>query len=207
MKLKEYVELVLLNVNGGVLSPDDSVLRVDIRAYAPVAINKGLDNAYNENRAIEGDGSLPSQFYGFFGPIALDTTSKPFTFLLEKGTVPLKGGYGLKNVVDDAGNFYAPVPDNQLPNLKYMVETVPCLNWYRRVGQDKIEVYTDNDLLESISYQAIADISKMDDDDELPIQAGQEPLVMEIAINHFRAQRGMPYDNASDNKDDANASR
>lgn len=207
MNIKKIVELVNLRVNGGVLSPDNKVLRVDIRSYLPLAINMALDIAYNENKAIEGDGSLPSQFYASFGPIGIDNSSFPFTFKLEKGTVPLKGGYGLKNVMDGVGNFYSPIPDSVLPNLKNTFKLTPGMNWYRRVGKDLIEIWTHNDLLECISYQAICDIDQMSDDDELPIQAGKESVVMDILVRHFSSQLGMPYDNASDNKNDINASR
>lgn len=207
MKLKRFVELVLLRVNGGVLSPDHTVLRTDIKAYLPIAINAGLDNAYNQNKEVEGIGDLPSQFYGFFGPINLDTCNKPYKFELQKGTVPLKGGYGLKNVMDAVGNFYNPVPDAVLPNLKYTFELTPGMQWYRRVGKKCVEIWSHNDLLESITYQAICDIDELSDDDELPIQAGQEPLILESAVRHFSGQKGIPYDNASDNKDDINASR
>lgn len=207
MNLKKLVELVLLRVNGGVLSPDNSVLRSDIKAMIPLAVNAGLDKAYNENKSIEGDGSLPSQFYGFFGPIKLDNCEKPYTFNLEKGTVPIKGGYGLKNVLDQSGNFYSPIPDHVLPNLKYTFEVTPGMNWYRRVGNKCVEIWTHSDLLESITYQAICDIEELSDDDDVPIQAGQEPFVIEFLVRHFMGQRGVPYDNAIDNKDDVNASR
>lgn len=207
MKLGKFVELVLLNVNGGVLSPDHSVQRVDIKAFLPVAINAALDSAYNDNKNIEGIGDLPSQFYAFFGPIPLCNDCLPFTFELQTGTVPLKGGYGLKNVMDESGNFYSPIPDHVLPNLKHSFNNLPGMNWYRRVGKDCVEIWTHNDLLANITYQAICDIDDLTDEDELPIQAGKEPLVMDMCVEHFSRQKGIPYDNASDNKDDINASR
>lgn len=207
MKKKRFVELAYLRINGGVLSPDHTVQRNDIKAYIPIAINTALDNAYNQNKNIEGIGDLPSQFYGFFGPVELDTSKKPFILNLEKSTVPLKGGYGLKNVMDQYGNFYAPVPDHLVPNLKYTFQNTPGINWYRRVGDRRVEIWTHNDLLEGITYQAISDIDLIGDDDELPIQAGQDPLVMDLVVSHFMGTKGMLYDNASDNKDDINASR
>lgn len=207
MTLGKFVESVLLRINGGVLSPDHSVLRVDIKAFLPMAINAGLDKAYNENKQIEGIGDLPSQFYAFFGPVAVDTSKFPYTFQLSKGTVPLKGGYGLKNVVDECGNFYSPVPDSVLPNLKHTYKNTPDINWYRRVGKDNVEVWSQNELLQTLSYQAICDIEELGDDDELPIQAGQEPYVIDLTVAYFSGQKGNKYDNASDNKDDVNASR
>lgn len=207
MQLKKIVELVNLRINGGVLSPDHSVLREDIKAFLPLAVNASLDKAYNENKAIEGVGDLPSQFYAFFGPIEVNNGCFPLTFELESSTVPLKGGYGLKNVMDCNGNFYTPVPDAALPNLKYTFELTPGMNWYRRVGNKCIEIWTHNDLLSGINYQAICDADQLGDDDEVPIQAGQEPFVIEFLTRHFAGQKGTPYDNASDNKDDINASR
>ena len=207
MQLKKLVELVNLRINGGVLSPDHTVLRADIKAFLPLAVNAGLDKAYNENKAVEGVGDLPSQFYAFFGPVRLENGSLPMTFKLEKGTVPLKGGHGLKNVMDECGNFYTPVPDMALPNLRYTFDMTPGMNWYRRVGSDKIEIWSHNILTETINYQAICDADLLEDDDEVPIQAGQEPFVIDFLVRHFSGQKGIPYDNASDNKDDVNASR
>lgn len=207
MQLKKLVELVNLRINGGVLSPDHTVLRADIKAFLPLAVNAGLDKAYNENKAIEGVGDLPSQFYAFFGPVSVENECFPMRFYLDKATVPLKGGYGLKNVMDCHGNFYTPVPDMALPNLKYTFSLTPGMNWYRRVGKDCVEIWTHNDLLNGISYQAICDADLLEDDDEVPIQAGQEPFVIEFLVRHFSGQKGVPYDNASDNKDDVNASR
>lgn len=207
MTIKKLVELINLAINGGVLSPDSSVLRADIRAMLPMAVNSALDRAYNSNREIEGDGSLPSQFYGFFGPIKLNTAKFPYTFDLEKGTVPLKAGYGIKNVVDDLGNVYSPIPDFALPNLMYTFEISTGTNWYRRIGKKKIEIYSHNDLLSDISYQSICDVEELDDDDDVPIQAGQEEYVLGFLIRHFSIQKGNPYDNAADNKDDINSSR
>lgn len=207
MKLKKLVELINLRMGGGKLSPDHSVHRSDIKAFLPLAVNAALDKAYNENKNVEGVGDLPSQFYAFFGPVPVDNDCFPMRFELENSTVPLKGGYGLKNVMDCNGNFYAPVPDEALPNLKNTYGLAPGINWYRRVGSTCIEVWTHNDLLEGLTYQAICDADQLEDDDEVPIQAGQEPFVIEFLTSHFSGQLGVPYDNAIDNKDDVNASR
>lgn len=206
MKIGVIVESVILRVNGGKPGPDDSVLRSDVRAYLPVAINYALDKAYNINANEERDREMGGDFYAFHGPIALTKEGDSVSFELEKNVVALKVNAGIRFIYDNCDNYYSPVPDGALPNLKYYHSLTPGINWWRRIG-NKIQLYTHNPLVETINYQAITDVTALSDDDEAPIQAGLENDVMTIMANWFLGTKEMPYDADADSKDDANSSR
>lgn len=206
MKIGVITESVLLRVNGGKPSPDDSVLRSDIRAWLPVAINYALDKAYNINLDQERDREMGGDYYAFHGPVPLVCCGDHYEFELEKGVVALKVDAGLRFVYDDAGNYYTRVPDGAMPNLKYYRNLMGGIGWWKRVGKT-IHLYTDKELLEYINYQAITDISELSDEDEAPIQAGMENDVMTLLAGWFDGTKERPYDAAADGKDDANSSR
>lgn len=206
MKIGILIENVLLRVNGGKPSPDDSVLRSDIRAYLPAAINYSLDKAYNIQINEERDRELISDFYAYYGPVELLEKNGRPSFTLGKAVVPLKGNAGIRFIYDDCGNYYTPVPDGAMPNLKYYFDLTPGINWYSRVGNN-VELWTHNDLITSINYQAITDVSELSDEDEAPIQAGLEHEVMEMMARWHLGTKQIPYDAVADSKDDVNSSR
>lgn len=208
MKKNIFIESVLLRVNGGKPSPDDSVLRSDIEAYLPVVVGYTADKAYNMQVNEERDREGITDFYAQYGPIILDydTQSGRPNFRLEKAVISLKGNAGLRFVFDDCGNFYTPVPDGAMPNLKYYFNLTPGVNWYRRTG-NCIELWTHNELITSVNYQAITDVTALDGEDEIPIQSGLLNEAIEMAARWFLGTKGVPYDAVADMKDDVNSSR
>ena len=202
MQIGALVDLVLLKINGGKPSTDNSVIRVDIRAMLPVAFNYAVDATYNENIKVEDDRDLPSEFYAVFENVSINRATKQPHIVLEKGTVPLKGNAGVRFVYDNCGHYYAPLTDTAMPMIGYYATMTPNMYWYRRVV-DKIFLYNTNPLIESLNYQALTDIDDLLDTDEAPIQAGKENMVIEWLVNWFSKKE--PYDNKIDSRDDANA--
>lgn len=204
MKLGVIIESIYIRVNGGKPSTDNSVIRADIRALVPAAVNYAMDASYNINVKSEGDRDLPSEFYGTYEDVAIDRTGKKPSFTLIKGTVPLKGNQGVRFVSDDCGNYYAPLSDSDMATANHYSGIATGTKWYRRKGM-KIELWNLIPTAETINYQAITKISELTDADEVPIQAGQEPAVLDLLFGWISGQKQKPYDSKIDSRDDVNA--
>lgn len=204
MKINVLVEAVFLRVNGGKPSTDNSVFREDIKALLPAAINYAMDASYNINVRSEGDRDLPAEFYGVYEDVTIVRTGKKPYFTLQDGTVPLKGNQGIRFVHDDCGNYYSPLTDSDMATAKYWSEKGTGSKFYRRKSQT-VELWNVIPTAEKINYQAITDIRSLSDTDEAPIQAGQEPMVIELLTSWILGEKQMPYDSKIDTRDDVNA--
>lgn len=198
MTIGEICELVFLRVNGGKPTPDNSVMRADIRTMLPAAINYAMDKAYNINLQIEGDRDYPSEFYTVFENVAIDRSGRLPVIALLAGTVPLKGGAGIRFVYDNCGNQYSPVSDSDMGSIEYYSKLTPGMGWYRRTGA-QLALYGINPLAGTINYQAITKVEDLDDTDEAPLQAGTENDVLSLLINWFANK--IPYDTIVDTRD------
>lgn len=205
MTIEVLIETVYLRVNGGKPSTDNSVFRADIRALLPAAINYAMDATYNNNIKVEGDRDLPSEFYGSFENVTLNLTGKRPVFVLSKGTVPLKGNAGIRFVTDNCDNYYAPLTDSDMATIKYWSGMAYDSRFYRRTG-NKVELWNLPPNVTTINYQALTDIRELADTDEAPIQAGNEPMVLQMLTDWITGQKQMPYDSKVDARDDVNAS-
>lgn len=197
------VESVFLRVNGGRPSTDNSVMREDVRALLPAAVNYAMDATYNINVKTEGDRDLPAEFYGVFQDVSIDRTGNKPSFVLGKGVVPLKGGQGIRFVYDDCGGYYSPLTDSDMPTADYW-SSISGTKYYRREG-NKVNLWNINPLAETINYQAITNIESLDDEDDAPIQAGMEPAVIDLLVGWITGEKQAPYDSKVDSRDDVNA--
>lgn len=186
MTVEIAIENIFLRVNGGKPNTDNAVQRVDIKALLPAAVNYAMDKTYNLNLQIEGDRDYPSEFYTYFGGVPIDWSGNIPFIELTLGTVPLKGGAGLRFVYDNCQHLYTPVPDSEWANIGYYSSITKGMYWFRRTG-NKLYLYglKFSPLIESINYQAITKVEDLQSDDELPIQAGQEQDVLELLIQWF----------------------
>lgn len=203
MRIGIIIETVFLSVNGNKPSTDNSIIRADIRALLPAAINYALDAAYNDEIRSEGDRDMPNEFYGYYEDILVDRTGKrPFVPMTE-GAVPLKGNQGIRFVFDDCDNYYAPLSDGDLATANFWADRGTGSKWYRR-KKNTIELWNILPTAKRVSYAALTDINSLSDEDEAPIQAGKEPMVIEMLSNLVRGKQ-TPYDNKIDSRDDVNA--
>jgi len=198
MTIGVLIESILLKVNGGKVTPDDAVMRSDIRAMLPAAINYAMDKAYNINLKIEGDRDYPSEFYTVFEDVAIVRTERLPYIALMAGTVPLKGGAGVRFVYDDCGNQYGPVSDADMGSIEYYSKLTPGMGWYRE-KDSKLILYGVNPLAATINYQAITKVEDLDDTDEAPLQAGSENDVLMLLINWFSNK--LPYNTLVNTRD------
>lgn len=204
MQVGEIVELVFIRVNGNRPSTDSTILRSDIRFLLPAAINYALDAAYNVNIESERDRDMPAEFY-VFRTASLNTGGARPKFDLINPVVPLKGAAGLRFVQDDLGNYYTPVPDYAMYNLDYYSSIVPC-GWYRQMG-NSVELWGGDPDAASVSYHGLEKVDGMADTDEAPIQAGMEPMVMDLLVDWFTGAKQMPYDPNTEGRDLVNVAR
>jgi len=198
MTIGVLIEEIFLKVNGDKPSPDGAVMRSDIRAMLPAAINYAMDTAYNINLKIEGDRDYPSEFYTVFEDVAIVRTERLPYIALMAGTVPLKGGAGVRFVYDDCGNQYGPVSDADMGSIEYYSKLTPGMGWYRK-KDGKLILYGVNPLAATINYQAITKVEDLDDTDEAPLQAGSENDVLMLLINWFSNK--LPYNTLVNTRD------
>lgn len=178
------IEEIFLKVNGDKPNPDGGIMRSDIRMLLPAAVNYAMDKAYNLNLQTEGDRDYPSEFYSVFENVSISRASKIPTITLMAGTVPLKGGAGIRFVYDNCGNQLSPLSDADMGSVNYYSALTPGMGWYRRTG-NKLGLYGISPIAKTINYQAITKIEDLDDEDELPLQAGTENDVLTLLINWF----------------------
>lgn len=190
MTVAQSVELIFLKVNGGKPTPDDSVMRADIKAFLPASFNYAMDKVYNTNLQSEGDRDYPSEFYSVFSGIAINRTETIPYIPLTLGTVPLKSGAGIRFVYDNCQNQYAPLSDADMGSVKYYSKLTNGMYWFRRTGA-KLYLYGINPLIEEINYQAITKVEDLSDSDTLPLQAGMEQDILAGMLEWF--EQKAPY--------------
>lgn len=203
MELGVFVDSVLLKINGGQLSDEGSVQRVDIQAYLPAAVNYGLTAGRNTSLSQEGNRDLPSMFYGTFTELPIDRTGNTAFVTLPKGYVPLYGNEGVRAVFDDCGNYYAPLMDADRRLIKVTKKKLLDQGFYYPIGQTKLEVYPSNPLVESLNGEYIVRVQDLADTDELPLPGDTEALAFDLLVQWFTDQRSRPAD-LINNKADIN---
>lgn len=195
-----FRELVWIKVNGGSMNPNSAVQRVDIDAYMPAAINWAVSAGRNINIAQEGNRDYPSMFYGSFSNRTIDRTERVPFITLPKGYVPLPSNEGIRSIVDNCGNTYAPLSDSDRRMIKSYVPLLPDLKAYYPIGS-KIELYGINPLIEKLTGEIIVRAEDLDDEDELPIQAGIEKDAIQICFEFVVGQRQLPAQKNAVNTD------
>lgn len=166
-------------------------MRADIKAFLPAAVNYAMDKAYNLNLQVEGDRDYPSEFYSVFTEVPINRDARVPYIDLVLGTVPLKGGAGVRFVYDNCGHQYSPLTDSAMGSIGYYEEITSGMMWYRRTGAT-LQLYglKFNPLIEVISYQAITKVEDLSLYDDLPLQAGSEIEVLGLMIQWFEKKFG-----------------
>lgn len=202
MKKNILIEEVLIALNGGTLNDESAIQRVDIEAYLPAAVNYAMNASYNINIQVEGNRDMSALFYGSFFdlPIVRSLGRVPHV-VLPKGTVALPRNQGIRYVTDDCecDSTYTPLQDSDLHTINHYKKIMP--GKFFRLKQDRIELYCINPIAKKVNMEMIVNVEDLDDEDELPIQAGQEVMVIDLCLQHFDPQRKTPADKINDSKD------
>lgn len=201
MKKGVFRELVNLRVNGGNLTDESSVETVDIDAYLPSAVNYIMTTGRNKHLAQDGDRDIPSMFYGSFNNITINKSTDSHYIEYPKGAIALYGNEGIRYVKDNCGNTYSPLSDSDMHTVNYYKDKMQ-LGFYRP-KKDYIQVWETNPLVETMDLEMIVRVEDLEDDDELPIEAGMESQALELCVQWFTGERQMPSDKLN-NKSDIN---
>lgn len=206
MKKGVLTEIVFTSVNGGRPGTDASVLREDIKALMPAAINYVMTGDYWARLKNDGDREMPNavitelEFSGY----SRDSIGRDF-LRLEQPLINIAGNGGIRYVQDTVGNSYAP---RALGTSKAAYWDVAMqFNREYQFKNKKIYLMNRPELSEYFFVGVIMDVSSFGDDDELPIPAGSEPEVVDMLINFYTNQRMQPKDYVINGVDPVNEVR
>lgn len=197
------IETVFVAVNGGRPNTDLSVMREDIEAALPAAINFAITGDYWTNVQREGDRELPNSFVAeqYVSGVCCDAWGREYLeFDLKFVNVP--GNAGIRYVQDAVGNLYSPRAMGV--SAKSYWDQATSYNTEYQYNQKKLMLFNRPELVDGFVIGYVADSSEMEDDDELPIPAGSEPQVIDMLTNLFSNQRMQPKDYIVDGLDPVN---
>lgn len=197
------VDLVLLRINGGVLSAESAVWRVDILAYLPGAINYVLTKQENIQIQQEGDREVPGEFIATYYdlPILYDTARRESYIELPELPIAFRSNRGIRLLMDNCNNTYAPLRETAIGGLKRLLKILGDKGMYWYKGLKRIAIYNKPKLANKINAYIMKNIDSYGSDDELPIPAGMEPEVINILYQYFTGERQAPADRITDEKD------
>lgn len=198
----KFRELVLLRVNGGVLTDQAAVDRLDIDAYAPAAINEAMLGGYALEVRGEGDRDFSSMFYGYFPDqaILVDAQRHNWKYITDSGGIALPLNQDIRSIEDDLGNTYKPLPDNAMKTINYYLPQMAGIGFYRREG-NKIYIFNAPPIVKTINKSRIVDYDSLADTDILPIPAGLEKSAINTCYEWIAGIRQAPADRVNDKRD------
>lgn len=205
MKLGVLIETVFTSVNGGRPNTDSSVLREDIKALVPAAVNYAMTGDYWARLKNDGDREIPNAFVTEleYQGVCCDNYGREYIELADT-LIHLAGNGGVRYVTDVKGNSYAPIA---LGSSASFWDGVLNTNKEYQYKNKKIYLKNRPELSDLFFVGVLLDVSGMDDDAELPIPAGSEPEVVDLLINFFTNQRMQPKEYVINGVDPVNEVR
>ena len=204
MKKSEYVEIVFTSINGGRPNTDLSVMREDIAALLPAAVNYAKTGDYWANIQRDNDREIPCSFIteeevSGFGMDAVGRAVAPF----DRKIIPMPGNVGVRYVQDELGNIYSPKPLGVA--YKSYWDKATEYNTEYQIRNKCLYLFGKPELVDTVLVGYMMDVSCLEDDDELPVPAGMEPQVIDLLTSFFTNQRMKPKDYIIDGVDPVNA--
>lgn len=196
MTKAELIELVLLRVSGGKLSPDIVVRREDISAMFPAAYSFIVSEDKTKQQGI--------REFKVIGPGIIQSLATFTSVLL----TPTKGNpyyYFDPVAANDTGRWVARVasltgPEYVMVTSASDVQSSPLK--FPVFWTEGKRVYIFNQELNCqlrVTYQL--DPSGFNDDDDIPFPDGGEAKVIDYLCTHFEKQRGNPTDYRTNDHD------
>lgn len=192
MKQGEFIDLIMLRVDGGVLLDDGAVQRADIRHYLPVALNVATTQFYYNNKKEELSRDFPACFYAWFPNLPIVRTGTVPFITLPQMALQMPSNQGIRRIQDNLGNTFTPVQDGEVSMINYYAEQYPNLRLFLPVGLLTIFLYNITKLAQTVNTLIMLDPTNFNDDTVLPIAAGLEQTVIDICVQHFSGQRQQP---------------
>lgn len=200
------IETVFTAINGGRPNTDLSVMREDIEAALPAAINYAITGDYWANVQREDDRELPNSFVAeqYVSEVKCDNWGREYIdFDISFINVP--GNSGIRYVQDVVGNVYTPRAMGV--SRKSYWDKATSYNTEHQYSNKKIMLFNRPELVQEFVVGYVADSGELGNDDELPIPAGSEPQVIDLLTNLFLNQRMQPKDYIVDGIDPVNTAR
>jgi len=213
MTVGQAIDLVHLAVTGGHLTQDSNVQRADICAYLPSAISYFTTLAIRERRAEMRQNELPGgpwsdgSFYADYTVTPVkDTTTSLYYADLSGSVMSLPSLRAIESV------YYAKNPTS--PFIQLASPQALAGAW--GIMGDNVFFYTGQGTdgatrLWLLNYSAVGSCDVvvralltadcLSDDAPMPCPAEVEMMVIDKCVQHFGGQRGMPADNAKDDRD------
>src|SRR5690606_29501971 len=178
MTKNEITGQVLLRASGGLPTSDISVREWDIKSYIPAAINYAIIGDYWGNIERDGEREIPNDFVAEFSFDSVTEENGIEYLPFDKKIVNIPGNQGIRFVMDDCGNSYAPRAAGVSKKCYWDKVLVDNLE-YTFIGK-KIKLFGRPPLATNFTVGVVLDASEMGDDDDLNIPAGKEPEVIDI---------------------------
>lgn len=199
------MESVFTSINGGRPNTDLSVMREDIQALIPAAVNFAITGDYWANIQRDNDREIPNSFVTEFCIKGIECHNDIHYVRFDKKTINIPGNGGIRYVQDAMGNVYSPRALG-VSSKGYWDKALAIMPEYQRRG-DCIFLYNKPELVDMIFVGSVLSVSELSDDDDLPIPAGMEPQVIDILMNFFVNQRMQPKDYVINGVDPVNEVR
>lgn len=206
MKKSILRETVFTAVNGGRPNTDSSVMREDIDALIPAAINYALTGDYWARLKSDGDREIPNGFVTELEIFAInvDAYGRDY-FDLPQPLINLAGNGGIRYITDLEGNTYAPRALGVSKSCFW--DTALQSNLEYQFKNKKVYPINKPEEVNGLLVGVLLDCSLLGDDDELPMPAGSEPEVIDILTNFFLNQRMQPKEYVINGVDPVNEVR
>jgi hypothetical protein len=210
MTVGEAIDLVLLNVTGGHLTQDSNVQRAEIRAYIPVVIEyligeKRRADLREARMNAKPAPPLSSDFFGVYDiPVSSDASGYFADLPGKVVTVPYLSSV---QSVSIKGADYSVPPLIRLtsPQEVYGLPSVGSTSFYfvepTEGGSSRIRLINFSASGCNLIVRAMLSSDSITDDNQpLPVPGELRMLVVDKCVEFFRAQMGMPADQAKDDQ-------
>lgn len=195
-------ELVFLEVNGGQLNDSASANRRIIDAYMPAAMNMAITDDYRINLRGEPTRDLSGLFYGFYNnlEVQVDATRHSWKYItLPAQIIALPRNQAIRGIEDGTGYAYKPLSDNGFKTIIHFSKIFT--DKYFRVEGQKLYLFNAPAPVTNLSGTFILAYEALTDDDQLPVPAGQEAKMIQIAVEFVTGVRQIGADRKEDQRD------
>lgn len=196
MKKGVYVDSAHQMVCGGDITDETVVWREDIEALLPAAVNFALVGGLFDQSNQERDRDIPNTFIVPFIEENINITGPTPYFTLPQNIVPLSSDRGIRMVTSPVGDkIYEKMNDNLYAQWDaYYKNIMIGQRFYRMVGQQGF-LYNKPALEKKINLYLIVSAENYGDDDELPVPAGKEIIVITQLFSLFLKQQAEAQQN------------
>lgn len=196
MTVEKLCESVFLMVNGGKPSPDDNVMRADIAALIPDAVNAVMA-AFYQNDVPSAEGTEPNPvFLQVFESVAvaLNSTRGKFTFTLPKTPLSVNVYKSVRSVGLNNGTLFTHFYPQDGTLMSYYIQTNRNMPAYSVEGTEVV-LYNMPTGTTAVLVKQLVHIDDYLLSDDIIVPSGTESLLINKLYEMFLRQKGMVPDN------------